>query len=329
MPLTIAATTIARRSRTPDAWLLLHARVVDLDALEGCLYRSPSSIYSKILATSVRYKPKVLVSQIWNAIIISMYREHLLSIDHVQKLLYHQTDKGFKGSFRVFLPALPEALPVDAMPDYNEKILLSLREIIKEFDINTRVTFLEYLKQLHGLKWENFVRDTKILAQESEMYDGSLRAAPKVPHQSLPSARASGLRCVSRRCTARFGHDELIASKTPRWSRCFGGNTDNFERKLEHMARRKFKSVVSMQRYSKFNKEEHENAEFLLRAYPELQIAYLEEEPRKDDGEPRLYFALIDSKFNPQTDRRKPNLTVRIELPENPIRTNKGYGGGV
>jgi hypothetical protein len=47
-----------------------------------------------------------------------MYREHLLSIDHVQKLLYHQvdtpddhrslrappffvaqTDKGFKGSF--------------------------------------------------------------------------------------------------------------------------------------------------------------------------------------------------------------------------------------
>ncbi|KAH9160205.1 hypothetical protein EDB89DRAFT_2082260 [Lactarius sanguifluus] len=40
---------------------------------------------------------QVLVSQIWNAIIISMYRGYLLSIDHVQKLLYHQTDKGFKG----------------------------------------------------------------------------------------------------------------------------------------------------------------------------------------------------------------------------------------
>ena len=36
-----------------------------------------------------------------------------------------------------------------------------------------------------------------------------------------------------------------------------------------------------MQRYSKFNKEEHENAEFLLRAYPELQIAYLEEDPSR------------------------------------------------
>ena len=80
-----------------------------------------------------------------------MYREHLLSIDHVQKLLYHQvdsaqdgrrtlrapaffisqSDKGFKGEF--FTPgseaerrisffaqslttAIPESLPIDAMP---------------------------------------------------------------------------------------------------------------------------------------------------------------------------------------------------------------------
>jgi 1,3-beta-glucan synthase len=94
-----------------------------------------------------------------------MYREHLLSIDHVQKLLYHQvdtpdgrrslrappffvaqTDKGFKGSFfppgseaerrisffaQSLTTALPEALPVDAMPTftvltphYNEKVCL-------------------------------------------------------------------------------------------------------------------------------------------------------------------------------------------------------------
>ena len=96
---------------------------------------------------------QVLVSQIWNAIIISMYREHLLSIEHVQKLLYHQvdvgqdgrrslrapaffisqSDKGFRGQF--FTPgseaerrisffaqslttAVPEPLPVDAMPTF-------------------------------------------------------------------------------------------------------------------------------------------------------------------------------------------------------------------
>lgn len=55
--------------------------------------RLPKRIYSKVLATTdmeIKYKPKVLISQIWNAIVISMYREHLLAIDHVQKLLYHQ-----------------------------------------------------------------------------------------------------------------------------------------------------------------------------------------------------------------------------------------------
>lgn len=96
---------------------------------------------------------QVLVSQIWNAIIISMYREHLLSIEHVQKLLYHQvdsghdgkrslrappffisqSDKGFKGEFfpsgseaerrisffaQSLTTAVPEPLPVDAMPTF-------------------------------------------------------------------------------------------------------------------------------------------------------------------------------------------------------------------
>src|SRR5882762_10791173 len=136
-----------------------------------------------------------------------MYREHLLSIDHVQRLLYHQVDgqdgrrtlrappfftnqANFKGNFfpsggeaerRISFFAsslttvLPEPLPVDAMPTftvlvphYSEKILLSLREIIREEDHNTRVTQLEYLKQLHPVEWDNFVKDTKILAEEAQ-----------------------------------------------------------------------------------------------------------------------------------------------------------------
>lgn len=55
--------------------------------------RLPKRIHAKILATvdmEIRYKPKVLCSQIWNAIVISMYREHLVSVDHVQRLLYQQ-----------------------------------------------------------------------------------------------------------------------------------------------------------------------------------------------------------------------------------------------
>ena len=36
----------------------------------------------------------------------------------------------------------------------------------------------------------------------------------------------------------------------------FGGNTDKLKAELERMARRKFKFVISMQRHSKFNKDE-------------------------------------------------------------------------
>lgn len=353
--------------------------------------RLPKRIYAKLLATGdmeVKYKPKVLVSQIWNAIIISMYREHLLSIDHVQKLLYHQVDtgaggrrslrappffisqgdKGFKGEFfpagseaerrisffaQSLTTAIPAPLPVDAMPTftvltphYSEKILLSLREIIREEDKNTRVTLLEYLKQLHPIEWENFVKDTKILAEESAMFGGTNPFAFDEKGQSktddLPfyfigfksaapeftlrtriwaSLRAQTLyRTVSGMMNYSKAIKLLYRVENPEVVQLFGGNTDKLERELERMARRKFKFVVSMQRYSKFNKEEHENAEFLLRAYPDLQIAYLDEEaPRKDGGEARIFSALIDghSEFNPETGKRRPKF--RIELPGNPI----------
>ncbi|KAK0223683.1 1,3-beta-glucan synthase [Armillaria fumosa] len=355
--------------------------------------RLPKRIYAKLLATNdmeVKYKPKVLVSQIWNAIIISMYREHLLSIDHVQKLLYHQVDggpgangrrslrappffisqndKGFKGEFfpkgseaerrisffaQSLTTAMPEPLPVDAMPTftvltphYSEKILLSLREIIREEDKNTRVTLLEYLKQLHPIEWENFVKDTKILAEESAMFNGTNPFGDNEKAQSktddLPfyfigfksaapeftlrtriwaSLRAQTLyRTVSGMMNYSKAIKLLYRVENPEVVQMFGGNTDKLERELERMARRKFKFVVSMQRYSKFNKEEQENAEFLLRAYPDLQIAYLEEEPpRKEGGDPRIFSALIDghSEFIAETGRRKPKF--RIELPGNPI----------
>ena len=45
--------------------------------------RLPKRIYSKLLTTvdmEVKYKPRVLISQIWNISVISMYHEHLLSI---------------------------------------------------------------------------------------------------------------------------------------------------------------------------------------------------------------------------------------------------------
>jgi 1,3-beta-glucan synthase len=352
--------------------------------------RLPKRIYSKVLATTdmeIKYKPKVLISQVWNAIVISMYREHLLAIDHVQKLLYHQVPSEQEGkrtlraptffvsqedhSFKTeFFPAyseaerrisffaqslstpIPEPLPVDNMPTftvmiphYSEKILLSLREIIREDEPYSRVTLLEYLKQLHPHEWDCFVKDTKILADETSQMNGENekdeKEAAKTKIDDLPfycigfksSAPEYTLRTriwaslrfqtLYRTISGFMNYSRAIKLlyrvENPEVVQMFGGNSDKLERELERMARRKFKLVVSMQRYSKFKKEEMENTEFLLRAYPDLQIAYLDEEPPVAEGEePRLYSALIDGHSELMDNgMRKPKF--RIQLSGNPI----------
>ena len=58
--------------------------------------------------------------------------------------------------------------------------------------------------------------------------------------------------------------------ENPKVLQLFDGDTGKLERELERMTRKKFNFDFSMQRYSKFNPVERENAEFLLRAYPDL-----------------------------------------------------------
>lgn len=352
--------------------------------------RLPKRIYSKVLATTdmeIKYKPKVLISQVWNAIVISMYREHLLAIDHVQKLLYHQVpseqegkrtlraptffvsqeDHSFKTEFfptnseaerRISFFAqslstpIPEPLPVDNMPTftvmiphYSEKILLSLREIIREDEPYSRVTLLEYLKQLHPHEWDCFVKDTKILADETSQMNGDQEKNEKdtakskiddlpfycigfkssAPEYTLRTRIWASLRSQTlyRTVSGFMNYSRAIKLlyrvENPEVVQMFGGNTDKLERELERMARRKFKLVVSMQRFSKFKKEEMENAEFLLRAYPDLQIAYLDEEPPVAEGEePRLYSALIDGHSEiMENGMRRPKF--RVQLSGNPV----------
>lgn len=352
--------------------------------------RLPKRIYSKVLATTdmeIKYKPKVLISQVWNAVIISMYREHLLAIDHVQKLLYHQVPSEQEGkrtlraptffvsqedlSFNTeFFPPgseaerrisffaqslstpMPEPLPVDNMPTftvmiphYGEKILLSLREIIREDEPYSRVTLLEYLKQLHPHEWDCFVKDTKILADETSQFSGDYEKTEKdaaknkiddlpfycigfksaAPEYTLRTRIWASLRSQTlyRTVSGFMNYSRAIKLlyrvENPEVVQMFGGNSEKLERELERMARRKFKICVAMQRYAKFNKEERENTEFLLRAYPDLQIAYLDEEPPENEGEePRLYSSLIDGHCEIlENQMRKPKF--RIQLSGNPI----------
>lgn len=354
--------------------------------------RLPKRIYSKILATTemeIKYKPKVLISQIWNAIVISMYREHLLAIDHVQKLLYHQVPSEIEGKRTLRAPTffasqddnnfeteffprnseaerrisffaqslatpMPEPVPVDNMPTftvftphYSEKILLSLREIIREDDQFSRVTLLEYLKQLHPVEWECFVKDTKILAEETAAYEngedaekasedglkskiddlpfyciGFKSAAPEYTLRTRiwASLRSQTLyRTVSGFMNYARAIKLLYRVENPELVQYFGGDPEGLELALEKMARRKFRFLVSMQRLSKFKDDEMENAEFLLRAYPDLQIAFLDEEPAlNEDEEPRVYSSLIDGHCEMlENGRRRPKF--RVQLSGNPI----------
>ncbi|KAJ1955347.1 1,3-beta-D-glucan synthase, partial [Linderina pennispora] len=361
--------------------------------------RLPKRIYAKILATAdmeVKYKPKVLCSQIWNAVVISMYREHLLSVDHVQKLLYQQVtseddgkrtlkpptffvsqdDAAFEQEFypshseaerritffaQSLSSVLPEPVPVENMPTftvltphYSEKILMSLREIIRESDQYTRVTVLEYLKALHSDEWDNFVKDTKILAEENSSNFGQASAYGQAFAQDADKAEVKtktddlpfytiGFKSAAPEFTLRTRIWASLRSQTlyrtisgfmnyakaikllyrvenPEMVHLFGGNgSERLEQELERMARRKFKFVVAMQRYLKFNKDEREASDFLLRTYPDLQIAYLEEVPAVEEGElPRIYSCLIDGHSEVGADgRRKPYY--RIQLPGNPI----------
>ncbi|CAG8552757.1 84_t:CDS:2 [Ambispora leptoticha] len=360
----------------------------------------PKRIYAKILAvTNIEVKPKILVSQIWNAIIISMYREHFLSVENVEKLLYRKrylsTENVQKllyqqgpldyGKFTLKPPTffvahnsddffsqmgeaerrisffsqslstpIPDPIPVQNMPSftvltphYSEKILLSLREIIREKNESTRVTLLEYLKQLHPIEWDNFVKDSKTLfeknnasvtnqfaedplkkAKDEKLKDlafysvGFKSSAPEYTMRTRiwASLRSQTLyRTVSGFMNYSKAIRLLYHVENPEVTTNFANNPEKFREEIDSMIHRKFKFVVSMQRYNNFTDEERENAELLLQTYPDLQIAYLDElPPENEEEEPRIYSVLIDGHCELLPNgKRKPKY--RIQLPGNPI----------
>ncbi|CEG77237.1 Putative 1,3-beta-glucan synthase [Rhizopus microsporus] len=272
---------------------------------------------------------------------------------------------------------MPSAYPVQSMPTftvltphYGEKILLSLREIIKEEDDSTRVTLLEYLKQLHAAEWENFVKDTKVRVSDVEKnasglldpsgshaetastligsnnnssvnlpVDGNVKKVPK--YDDLPfyclgfkdskpeyklrtriwaSLRAQTLyRTISGFMNYRKAIRVLFKVENFGDTVNYEGDQDALERDMNTLVNSKFKFVVAMQRYAKFTKTEVEDTEIVLKAFPDLRIAYIDEDPpREEGGEPIYYSALIDGHAELlSTGKRKPYF--RIRLPGNPI----------
>lgn len=342
----------------------------------------PKRIFSKIICTNLKnIRAKVAVSQIWNSVIIAMYREHLLSLEHVQNLIYREIKTEGNGnkvvllepnffvshedqslSFGLFTQpseaqrritffAQSLATPMPSVnsssmmptfsvliPHYSERIMLALKEIIREEEKYSNVTLLEYLKLLHPLEWSCFVKDTKLLAEEFATDSASSANSMVDTKQDFPyysvgykvatpeyitrtriwaSLRAQTLyRTVAGFMNYSRAIKLLYDVENPQYE---DDNDDEYVRleKAAVMALRKFRIVVSMQKLKHFDNDEKENKEFLLRAYPELQICYLDHEVNQD-GEITYYSALIDGTcLLLETGERK--TKYRIRLPGNPI----------
>lgn len=288
---------------------------------------------------------------------------------------------------------MPEALPVPQMPTftvmtphYDEKIILNLREIIKQDDQHTKITLLEYLQHLHPFEWENFVNDTKLMAsdklQENEDDDndtsffGKMKSAHVTEGQDITDTISTAssftannsddddmedeaiIKSTSiKSCSKKFNKmDDLpfycIGFKNPTpeytlrtriWAslrsqtlfRTITGfmnyhkaikllyrvehpegvqKNQHPSKILDQMANRKFKFLVAMQRYLDFTHEENESVEFIFKSYPNLQVAYIE----NNTSEGKYYSCLIDG-YCPLNEfgRRQPKY--RIRLPGNPI----------
>ncbi|CAH6719405.1 1,3-beta-glucan synthase component Fks3p [[Candida] jaroonii] len=328
--------------------------------------------------TSYQSKGIYLVSKIWNSIIISMYKEHLLSLEQTNKLVYqflesddfnpyfagdfipistpinkttikpplffiYQDDNTFKLN-DFFTPGkdaerrisffaqslstpIPEPIPTTAMPGftvlvphYSEKILLNLRNIIKE-DQGSKVSVLDYLKTLNKFDWDTFVQDTKILNARSSNRSGGEGAEDEKlsifqdKYDELPFTYV-GFKNSSYENTLRTRIWSSLRSQT--LYRTISGfmnyekaikllyeleNTNQItkdvypqevEQELDDFVSRKFNLLLTSQRFQKFTLEEHNDARVLFGAFPNIRVSFIIEEMDPITSEKVYYSALLD-----------------------------------
>lgn len=352
--------------------------------------RLPERLATKILFTTKKINnPTLFVSQIWNGIILSMYREHILTIDQVKKLVYQKFQTDLFGgsvirapSFFVhqddstntmsdfFIPGLeaerrisffaqslstpiPEPIPTIAMPTftvliphYSEKIILSLKEILKE-DKRSKVSLLEYLKTLNPVDWENYVKDTKILSSVTKD-DNIILNGDQHFNNSLPDLGdillndriddlpyyCVGFKSSSPESTLRT---RIWASlRTQTLYRTVSGFM-NYQKAIkllhysetiemvqsiengnlfDNLANRKFHLVIAMQRFLKFSEDERRDADLLFATYPDVKVACIDE-IIDEDGTVSYYSTLLDVSLKGENGEY--NKIYSIKLAGNPI----------
>ncbi|AMD22699.1 HHL071Wp [Eremothecium sinecaudum] len=335
-------------------------------------YELPRRFTDKLLLNNVNTDSDVDITGfaiIWNEIILSMYREHILSFEHVEKLKYEMVNEMtlrgpsifskrksnfFKKSvfnrsteakrrLRFFAKSMscpiPDQTPISEMamfsvliPHFKEKIILSIKDIVKGENDITHVILLEYLKLLYADDWKTFIQETGSIYQ---VEDEKINTASVVDDSgsgamfNLPYSFA-GFKTDTPEYTLRT---RIWASlRTQTLYRTIAGfmkyknaisilyryETGCSAEQASEMALSKFRIVCSMQRMSVFTKEEIEDRDYLITLFPNLQIAYIEEEYDPMSGENIYYSTLIDGYCDTNEDGKwKPRY--RIRLPGNPI----------
>nr|ABX80513.1 putative beta-1,3-glucan synthase catalytic subunit 3 [Candida parapsilosis] len=301
--------------------------------------RLPDRILTKVYHGDSSNSLILVISQIWNGIVISMFREHILSVEQVKKLIYqreedegnvkpplffaNEDDNTFKllayikieeewerriTFFAQSLSSpLPDPFPVVSMPaftvlipHYSEKILLGLKDLIKEQSFS-KLTLLEYLKQLHSKEWSSFVKDSKMiqsLDDDDDDNDEGLNEYEKfkqnedlpyycigfkdsAPENTLRTRIWAALRCQTLYRTVSGFMNYEVALKILYRSENIGFESEGdlfIEREMQEFVDRKFNLIVAMQNFQSFTPETIDDADVLFRAFPNVKIAILEVE---------------------------------------------------
>ncbi|KAI8878625.1 glycosyltransferase family 48 protein [Backusella circina FSU 941] len=238
------------------------------------------------------------------------------------------------------MPCSVKSMPTFTVftPHYGEKIILSLREIIREEDSTTRVTLLEYLKRLHPGEWENFVKDTKFILDESDMLIKP-QSKDDLPFYCIgfkSSAPESTLRTrlwASVRAQTLYRTIDGFMNYSRALKTLYHVETSEFqdgeegtepksrkiEEEVEKITNEKFKYLVAMQLYSRFSEEDIANCEYLLTEFPNLQIAYIEEEATANEDEPFTFYSVLIDGYCKKLENGRRTPKYRIKLPGNPI----------
>lgn len=169
----------------------------------------PKRIGAKILATDNTQDASLAVSNVWNAIIYSMYREHLISVDQAYNLMYNVSDSSVQSSNDIKDPAiffshnpnseiffakgseaqrrvsffaqslsmsmLAGGIPIEACPAFTVLIphysenILLSIEDIIKRSPHTQLTLLEYLKATLKTEWTNFVWNSRVIEKPTKL----------------------------------------------------------------------------------------------------------------------------------------------------------------